>query len=169
MPQAEHSAVSSATVDDKGPTIGLAVGARYGLFAAELGVLTLPGYHADATGENPHRHATQDITGRALFARGMVIAPDAWRLQPYGFLGAAKVNGENHEVGQCAECGAGYVPDWHSSTSKVVPYYGGGLQIRVSEHWSARGELGILPKAIVSPWTGTRTYAISSISVLYTF
>jgi len=164
------STTSGATVshvDATGVTYGLSAGARYGLFAAEAGGLILPRVHAYAEANNPPRSATQDISERALFARAMLIAP--WKIQPYAFLGAAHVHGNNHELGQCATCGAGYVPDWHSETSETVPYYGAGVSMPMGKHWAARVEYGVLPHAIDSQWTGRRDYHIGTLGVAYRF
>ena len=156
-------------VDQSGVTYGLSAGARYGLFAGEIGYMWLPKYHAYAEGNNPPRSATQDITGQAFFARALIQAPQTWKVQPYAFLGAARVNAKNHEVGQCATCGPGYVPDWHSETSATVPYYGAGLSVPLGQHWAARAEFGMLPRAVDSQWTGQRDYRIGTIGVAYRF
>jgi hypothetical protein len=160
---------TASTRDAQSVTYGLNLGARYGLWAGEIGYLSLPKYHAYAQANDPPRSATQDITGRALFARALIQAPQTWKVQPYAFLGAARVNGKNREQGQCATCGAAYVPDWHSETSATVPYYGAGLSVPLGTHWAARAEFGMLPKAVDSYWTGRRDYRIGTIGVSYRF
>ncbi len=158
-----------STVQERSTTGSLGLGLRYKYVAVEAGAISLPKYHSYVEAYNPNRSATQDITARAVFARALVYGPHLWAIQPYGFLGVARVHGENHEQGQCATCGAGYVPDWHNQTSATVPYYGVGLSVPFAERLEARAEFGLMPHAVDSFWTGRRDYRLATVGVLYKF
>lgn len=155
------------------PFFGAYGGAGYGPLALEGGALSLPTYHAFAASDSPPRSAHQTITGWAYFARGVARVPPNWHwyIQPYAFLGAAHVYGQNHEeaVLACTACGPGYVPNWHNWTSKWTPYYGLGAEIPVYGEVSARVEFGWMPDAIMSNWTGDRDYALGSVSLQISF
>lgn len=160
---------SVARADSRSTVFGAALGARSGLFAMEVGGLKLPTYKGYAEALMPARSASQSIKGEAYFARMLLYATQSWVVQPYVFGGAAYAIGRNHEQGQCATCGAGYVPDWHSETRAVVPYYGLGADVRLTNNLKLRAELGKMPHAVDSPWTGRRDYTFGTLSAIWEF
>jgi hypothetical protein len=146
-------------------------GVGWRFLAIEGGWLTLPHYHGYAVGTNPPRSGSQDIDGQAIFGRLLVRTPPSWTwwARPYLFAGAAQVWSQNHEVGSCPTCGAGYIPDFRISFHATRPYFGGGVDVPLISHLSARAELGIIPDAVDSFWTGDRDYTFGSIGLMWRF
>jgi len=168
-PELAARVYSVAEAHPRGTVYGAALGARSGLLAAEVGGLKLPAYRGYAEALAPARSASQSIKGEAYFARMLLYATRSWTVQPYIFGGAAYTIGYNHEQGQCATCGAGYVPDWRNTTRAVVPYYGGGIEVPVSERVTIRAEIGRMPGAIDSHWTGRRDYTFGTVGIAVSF
>lgn len=148
---------------------GLYAGMGYGLLAGEIGWMTEPGYHSFVVAADPDRHTVQTITGDALYARALLRAPKDWTARPYAFAGAARVHSVSREVGSCAACGVGYVPDFRVSMSATRPYVGAGIEVSLWGPVSGRIEYGYIPRASSSFWSGTRDYTLGSMALQVRF
>lgn len=148
---------------------GVYGGLGWRLLALEGGWLTLPEYHSSVDGAQPKRHANQTIDGSAWFLRGLARAPRDWTVEPYIFAGTARVSSWNHEVGECAACGRGYVPDWRNDMKAWRPYLGAGAEIPIRRSLSARAEFGYIPRGSSSFWTGTRDFYLGSVALQWRF
>lgn len=149
------------------PSFQLGLGVRSGKYAAEIGWIKLPTYKAHAIGLNPTREADQVIQARALYARGFIYLPKFHGTEPFTFLGVAYVSGQNHEWGWCDGCPEGYVSDWHSDTKNSRPYYGLGFQQKLRSTTTIRAEIGRIPGAVDSLWTGKRDYTVATLGVQF--
>lgn len=144
-------------------------GIGWQFFAAEGGLLRLPGYHSSTDALFPTRSGVQDIGGRARFIRGVVRVPPSWGwpVQPFAFYGKMHVSGRSQEVDRCPSCGAGWNPTEpfivHTETTR--PYYGIGAEVPLYGVLSARAEIGHVPQAIQSFWTGTRNYTLGTVAL----
>lgn len=147
--------------------------------AIEAGLLELPDYYCRAqvadypsykgipAGSYPQSaDITQQISARAGYLRLNVYGPQLWRVTPYGFAGRAWVRSHNIESGAYNGTDPAY---FEIGLSKTALYVGGGLELRLAERWSARAEVGVLPAATESYWTGTRDITIGTVGVVYAF
>lgn len=139
-------------------------GIRSEFLGGEIGYLRLPKYDAFARGLNPSRSASQEITAQALYARVMVWTPPR-DLRGYAFAGLARVSGRNHEYGERL----GVPVEHRNETSERARYVGAGIEYRVNARTALRLELGVLPHAVRSHWTGDRTYTYSTMAVQHGF
>lgn len=138
--------------------------------AAEIGWLSLPQYHAYAVATDPPRSAQQTVRSDAKFARALLRAPADWLVRPYAFAGVAKVKVENHEVGDCTQCGVGFVPDYAQTITATRPYVGGGVELHLTGPFSVRGELGYIPRVTQSgEHIGPRDYYLGSLALQVRF
>lgn len=138
--------------------------------AVEVGWLSLPRYHAYAVATDPARATQQTIRSDAKFARALVRAPADWIVRPYAFAGAARVTVANHEIGNCTQCGVGYVPDYQQTIVATRPYVGAGVEIKLIGPFSARGELGYIPRVTQSgEHIGPRDYYLGSLAIMARF
>jgi len=151
---------------------GAYAGAGWRFLAVEGGILKLPYYHASVDGLYPAREGNQTIGGSALYLRGLVRTPPSWGwpVAPYGFAGAAHVNATSREVVHCA-CYPGGEADFRAPLERHRArfYWGFGAEIPLDRTFSLRGEVGFIPAAVQSFWTGTRDYTLGSIALQIRF
>src|SRR6185312_1281013 len=139
-PPAQGRAYSVDAESLSGAFYGAYGGIGWGLAAIEAGWLKLPPARAYAVGIDPPRTAHGSITGSTLFARALLRAPADWVLRPYGFAGVARVKAENHETGDCTQCGAGFRPDFRETLTALRPYVGVGVEFPLFWRLSGRAE-----------------------------
>lgn len=150
------------------PFWGVYGGVGYGIVAAEIGYINMPGYHSYVEALNPSRHTVQTITGNAPYARILLRAPLDWTIRPYAFGGAARVHSTSKEIGVCPTCQFNS-PEFTVQMQAARPYVGAGLEVSLYGPISGRVEYGYIPRASSSFWSGTRDYSLGSVALQVRF
>lgn len=159
-------------IDNRSFFGGAYAGIGYSVFAIEGGLLKLPYYHSSAEGHAPEREGNQTIDGSAIFARLVLRVPPSsgWYVQPYAFLGKARINATSREVVHCG-CYPGGEADFKAPLENhgLRPYYGVGAEVPLIGRFSARGELGYIRGGVQSFWTDNRNYYLASVALQVRF
>lgn len=144
-------------------------GLGWRMLAVEAGYWRLPHEHEYAEAPNPTRQAWGTIRGHAFYARAVLRAPVAWTLRPYLFAGAARVTGERHEIDNCTQCGAGFVPDFRETLTAIRPYLGAGIEVNLAGPLAARAEFGYIQRAFQDEHTARRDLFLGSLGLQLRF
>ena len=126
-----------------------------------------PAYKGLPAGTYPQTaEAQQDITASGRYGRVNLYGPKVLGIEPYGFYGRARVGTDNHEH---AIYNGTDDADFREKLTKMAKYYGGGVNIPLSDRLKMRAEIGKIPEASDSYHTVKRDMLMGLIGLGYTF
>lgn len=165
---------------EKSATANAFIGYRFGSFAVETGVMTLPEYHSTVRVDNYPAYKgcafgptcpqtaqiTQDIMSRAYYLRANVYAPKVAGIEPYVFGGYAKTDTHNHEFGAYNET---ETVDFKIDAHQQAWFWGVGAQKSIANKWSIRAEAFVMPAYVDEEHTLRRNAWVGSVAIQRTF
>ncbi len=165
---------------EESATANAFIGYRFGSFAVEGGLMTIPEYHSTVSTDNypaykgcvrsstcpQTSHIQQDIMSRAYYLRGNVYGPVIAGIEPYAFGGYAKTDTHNHEYGNYDNT---ETVDFKVDAHQQAWFWGVGAQKKLTGNWSVRAEALVMPAYIDEEHTGRRHAWVGSVAIQRTF
>lgn len=157
------------------------IGYRFGSFAVEAGLMTMPEYHSTVSTDNYPAYKgctagtvgcvntasiTQDIMSRAYYLRANAYAPKVAGIEPYVFGGYAKTDTHNHEYGNYDNT---ETVDFKIDAHQQAWFVGAGVQKNVNNKWSIRAEALVINAYVDEEHTGRRHAWVGSVAIQRSF